>query len=191
MSKHNTKLADEIKKYSNSILDSLEFALSTAREAGGTLGHKHGGSLKYFKRIVDLAKLVSPDTESPIKLPVHQDLALTDIDKEVDETKKTALVNDSIMPGKVFDFPFIDDEQKQLFERELKEEYSDENLNDLWEGAHTFYGNEGDLWAYAITKYEEKWLIMGRRGSSFEGIETMIVNLVNTLEEAEGHVPTK
>lgn len=189
MSEHKKKLADEIKKYSAEILDSLEFALMCARKAGGTFGYKHGGRLKTFKRIVDLAKQVSPDAEPSGKLSIHQNLAVKESNEEVDDTKKTALINESIMLDTVFDFPFTSNEQKQLFEQELQEEYADQDLNYLWEKAHAFHGHEDDLWVYAISPYKEKWLILGRRGSSFEGVETMVVNLVNTLEEAERHVP--
>ena len=89
MSDPNKELADEIMKCSAGIMDSLEYALNQARNAGGTAGYKHGSRLKSFKNIVDLAKQISPDLESTGVYAVRQVQAQEDL---VEEEKQTGLL---------------------------------------------------------------------------------------------------
>jgi hypothetical protein len=51
-------LVKQLLSRKDSILDSLNFALSRAREAGGTAGHMHGSRLRGFESLIEIAELI-------------------------------------------------------------------------------------------------------------------------------------
>ena len=52
------QLVEKLLDRSEAILDSLDYALQRARSCGGTLGHKYGPRVKYFKELEELAKAI-------------------------------------------------------------------------------------------------------------------------------------
>ena len=75
-------------------------------------------------------------------------------------------------------------DQSKLKEREaeLKGEFG-EDLEDLWANFLDDF-QEDELTGYVVTRFKSSWLVIMRKGHSWEGINTWLVGEFKTREQA-------